>query len=123
MKDFIKINGNIKPCHLMNLFVDEIEKYYGKIYSIDDSKLKFDITFPKQEEEDDEDDNEDLEIIEELENLKKLDVIKKRECVIEVKCYESENGGYIIKFQKKSGEIEDYCKNLKDIIQKLKNIL
>ena len=91
-----------------------------------ENKLKFEIKFPNQDQqEEDEEDNEDKDIMEEIQKtgLTKIDFKKKNESMIQVKCYESENGGYIFKFQKKAGEIEDYCKNLKMIMNTLKKLL
>lgn len=128
MKDFMKINGNIKPNHVMNKYVNAIKKLYDNKCQIElcENKLKFEIKFPNQDEqEEDEEDNEDKEIMEEIQKtgLTKIDFKKKNESMIQVKCYESENGGYIFKFQKKAGEIEDYCKNLKMIMNTLKKLL
>ena len=43
--------------------------------------------------------------------------------VIQIKLLQSMNGGYLIKFEKKGGEIEDYYKNLKNIIEIIKQII
>ena len=56
-----------------------------------------------------------LEENENEENEEVEDNLEKKESIIQVKIYESINGGHILKFSKKSGEIEDYYKNLEKI--------
>ena len=54
-----------------------------------------------------------------LENTEELKVvIEQKDCKIEIKLFQSLNGGYFIRFVKKEGEIEDYYKNL-DIIKSI----
>jgi hypothetical protein len=90
--------------------------------------LKFNVIFEEEEEEEE-------EIPEELkEELSKLgikendenendEVFNKKDCIIQVKMLESVNGGYILKFAKKEGGIEDYIKNLKKVMNFAKQIL
>ena len=120
MKDFLKIIGkNINPQSLMNYIANQIiEKYKCEIKE-NETKARFDIFFCNQNEEK----NEDSEFIKEMKELGLDEIIKKKECIIRVKLYESENGGYIMKFSKKSGGIEDYCKNLNNIMNLLKEKL
>ena len=120
MKDFLKIIGkNINPQSLMNYIANQIiEKYKCQIKE-NETKARFDIFFCNQNEEK----NEDSEFIKEMKELGLDEIIKKKECIIRVKLYESENGGYIMKFSKKSGGIEDYCKNLNNIMNLLKEKL
>ncbi len=83
----------------------------------------------EEEEEENEEEKEEKEKIEE--EIKKLgikiddfnDTIKAKDSVIQIKLLQSMNGGYLIKFEKKGGEIEDYYKNLKNIIEIIKQII
>ena len=46
----------------------------------------------------------------------------KKDCIIKCQLYQSLNGGYILKFSKKSGYLEDYYNKLKIIISLVKEI-
>ena len=50
-------------------------------------------------------------------------VIDQKNCVIQIKLFKSINGGYIVRFVKKEGEIEDYYKNLDNIKSIIKKTL
>ena len=50
-------------------------------------------------------------------------VIAQKDCVIQIKLFQSLNGGYYVRFVKKEGEIEDYYKNLESIKSIIKKIL
>ena len=41
--------------------------------------------------------------------------IEKKNCIITVELFESDSKGYIVKFDKKEGEIEDYYMHLDEI--------
>ena len=91
--------------------------------------LKFNITFYPPEEEEDETNEEYKKIEEELDKLgiEKInnseDQIEEKDSIIQVKLFESINGGYLIRFVKKGGEIGDYYKNLDNIIKIIKDLL
>ena len=132
MNNYVKINGNLNPHKFMNLLVNRIMTKFGDNCTIDVSKkaLKFNVIFEAQEEEDNEQTNEEDKKTEEeldklgLENIDDFeDVIEKKDSKIRVKLFESVNGGYIIRFVKKGGEIEDYHKNLDNIIAIIKQLL
>ena len=57
-----------------------------------------------------------------LEDVEENDDLKK-DCIIQVKLFESINGGHLLRFVKKSGELEDYYKNLKKVMSLTKELL
>ena len=130
MNNYIKINGDLKPVKFMNSLVNIITKKDNNC-CIEESKkkLKFNVIFEEEEEEEEEEIPKELK-----EELSKLgikendenendEVFNKKDCIIQVKMLESVNGGYILKFAKKEGGIEDYIKNLKKVINFAKQIL
>ena len=130
MNNYVKINGNLNPHKFMNLLVNRIMTKLGDNCTVDASKkaLKFNVIFetPEEEEQTNEDDKKTEEELDKLglENIDDFeDVIEKKESNIQVKLFESVNGGYILRFVKKGGEIEDYHKNLDNIIEIVKQLL
>ena len=127
MDNYIKINGNLRPCEFMNSLANEIVKNFEDNVKIDESKnaLKFNVIFKETLEEVEEPDEELKKELDKLslENSEEIEeVIDKKDCVIQIKLFQSLNGGYIVRFVKKEGEIEDYYKNLdsiKSIINKI----
>ena len=74
---------------------------------IDDEKLKFQITFQR---EDNEEENE--EEVEEDEDIRK-------DCIMKVKLYDGGNDEYLLCFEKSQGELEEFYVNflkIKEII-------
>ena len=128
MRNYIKIDGNLVPAKFMNNLYNKVYQKFNDNCKIDECKnaLKFNITF----EEDIED---EVEIPQELEEeFAKLGIegdvdinenLLKKDCVIQCKLYESLNGGHILKFSKKGGELDDYYKNLEIIISLVKQII
>ena len=131
MNNYIKINGNLNPNKFMNSLANKIMSEYENNCSIEPSEktLKFNVIFETPEEEEEEKNEEDKKIEEELdklglENIDDFeDTIEKKDCIIQVKLFESVNGGYLVRFVKKGGEIEEYHKNLDKIIRIIKSIL
>ena len=128
MKNYLKIIGNLKPVKFMNSLANKIKDICT--IEADKEKLKFKAIFESEEEEKEEENEEEKKKIEE--EFKKLgledtdnyeDTIEKKDSVIQIKLLQSMNGGYLIKFEKKGGEIEDYYKNLKNIIEIIKQII
>ena len=73
------------------------------------NKLKCNIIFENQEEDD-------------IDNDEESEYLRKENCVICIKLYEYIDGGYELHFVKKSGELEDYYKyfnKIKEIIKQL----
>ena len=122
MKHYMKIIGKVNPCILMNTIADKIKKKYGDKININPSeyKLKFDVCYENMDEENDEEENEEDNVEEGNEDFKNR--IKDEKSVIQVKLFESSNGGYIVRFTKKKGgtiEYHQYLKELRNIIKDL----
>ena len=130
LKKYMKIVGNIKPADFMNSLANAINEKFGENVNINESEnnLTFDAVFESEKMAVEENDEIQKEIMEELNKLGIKDinelekVIEKNNCVIRVELFESVNGGYIVLFVKKGGEIEDYylyLDEIKKIIKKL----
>ena len=127
MNNYIKINGDLNPAKFMNTLANKINEEFGDNCLIEESKntLKFNTIFEEQEKEEEEIPQELEEELAQLgleDNEENDDDIKKKECILQVKMYESVNGGHLLRFTKKAGELEDYYKNLdkiKALTQKL----
>ena len=130
MNNFIKINGNLRPCVFMNSLANKIVKKFEDIAKIKESKnaLKFNVIFEEpledeDEEELDEDLKKELEKIS-LESTEELEeAIPQKNCVIQIKLFQNANGGYLIRFVRKEGEIEEYHKYFQSIKSIVKEIL
>ena len=111
MNNYIKLKGNeINPAKFMNMLIDKIKNRFNLLndVEINEKKFKFNVTFNEE--------NEDLnEEEEENEN------IKGNKTNIEIKIYESYNGGYLLRFVKKEGEISNYLDILKKIYALITN--
>ncbi len=118
MQNYMKIKGDLKPCGFMNALANKIVKVFGDNAKIEESKngLKFNVVF-EDELVDEEEPDEDIE--KELEKLGLEDIdeegLTKKDCVIQIKLFQSLNGGYLVRFVRKGGEIEEYHKNLDNI--------
>ena len=128
MNNYIKIKGKLNPAQFMNSLANKLENEFGENCNIDTAEkaLKFDILFEEEKEEEEE---IPKELEEELAKLGLEDVeendddLLKKDCIIQVKLFESINGGHLLRFVKKSGELEDYYKNLKKIMSLTEEIL
>ncbi len=126
MKNYMKINGNLKPVEFMNALANQIVNNFEDNAKIEESKkgLKFNVVF-EDEIVDEEEPDEDLE--KELEKLGLEDIdeegLAKKDCVIQIKLFQSLNGGYLVRFVRKGGEIEEYHKNLDNIISIVKKVV
>ena len=131
MKDYIKIKGEIKPNKFMNSIMNLLKKKKKCDFDLSDKAYKFTVIFENEEEKKEEDIPKELE--EELKLLLNFDEkkddeeddddgVNKVESSIQVKLYKSLNNGYLVRFVKKSGSMEDYYKNLdviKEVIRKV----
>ena len=115
--NFIKIEGDLSPANFMNNLANKIGKTFQDKCKIEESNkaLKFNITFEVELE--DEEEKLDIEENEDIVNLLKKD------CIMQCKLYQSLNGGHILKFSKKCGNLEDYYNKLKKIISLVKKII
>ena len=137
---FIKIKGNLSPFKYMNDLANKIEEenedekreYDCKIEPIE-NKLKFKATFNAIEQQEEEENDE--EIIKELEKIR-LELgennddnndndnnddnddnndIERKECIINVELFKYENEGFLLRFLRKSGEMNDFYKIIKKL--------
>ena len=107
---FIKIKGDINPHHFMNELLDKIKgKYEDCFVNVSKEKLKFEVNFEIEQEQEYETDIE----LDDTDNS----------CMIKIKMYEDEEGGYFVNFIKKKGDIENYYKLFLEIKNIIKNIL
>ena len=130
MKYFVKIDGEIKPNKFMSSVINLLKMKKKCDFNFSKKSFKF-IVYLEDEEKKGED-NIPKELEEELKALNLEDKnneddddegIKKVESSIRVKLYKSTNNEYIVKFDKKSGSMEDYYNNLKVIKEVIKNVL
>jgi len=126
MNNYIKIKGKLNPAQFMNSLANKLENEFGDNCNIDPAEkaLKFDILFEEEKEEEKEIPKELEEELAKLglEDVEENDDLKK-DSIIQVKLFESINGGHLLRFVKKSGELEDYYKNLKKVMSLTKEIL
>ena len=137
MDHFIKIKGNLNPVKFMNSLANKIKFKFEKICTIDEkkNKLKFKANFEDDEENNDDKLDDDLteeikKLIEEEENNEEkeenedeINYIKGRECSIQIELLKNNNREYILRFLKKSGDIEEYYKYLKEIYNLVSKII
>ena len=125
MQNYMKINGDLKPGAFMNALANNILKGFEDNAKIEECKndLKFNVVF-EDELVDEVEPDEELE--KELEKLGLEDVdeetITKKDCVIQIKLFQSLNGGYLLRFVRKGGEIEEYYKKLDNIRSIVKKV-
>ena len=113
MKNFVKIDGEITPYKFMNILVNKIKEKYECHINIDANKYKFTIEFiDKEDENEEKEENEDGE-----------EYVKRISTIIEVKLFQSYKSGFIIRFVKKAGTMDDYYKNLDGIKNEIKKTI
>ena len=119
MNNYIKLKGDIVPHIFMNNLINQIKKeFFNKCeFELNKDKCKFNVTFaeelmneeiPKEIEDKlkelgiNEEENEDDNM-----NIKRI--------VIQIKIYESLNKGYLVRFVRKEGDLNDYYDKLEKI--------
>ena len=112
----------------MTSLANEIKNKYGDKCKIEENeqKLKFKIIFENSEKFEEEYQNEKEEEIKNIEKEKSNDAdifIERKGSIIQIKLFESVNGGYIVRFARNQGKIEDFLKYLDDLKMIIKNIL
>ena len=128
MDNYIKIKGNMNnPCKFMNKLVNKIKQEYGDECTIEtcNNKLKFNVIFEEKKDFDIPDDiKEELEKMEiEDEEVGENIKIKGNDTHIQVKLYESYNGGYLLRYVRKEGNEKDFLDKMTKISSFVKNIL
>ena len=129
MDNFIKLSGDLTPAKFMNSLANKINKELpiGSRIETYNKKLKFNVIFEENQEEE--------EIPEDLaEEFKKLGIgddgedaenknIKRNDTIIQIKIFESFNGGYLLRFLRKGGEQKDYLDKMGEISALVKKII
>ena len=128
MDNYIKLKGTLSPARFMNSLANNIQKLFKGDCNIEatKNKLKFNIAFEEEQVDD--------EIPEDMANeLKELGLdedeeqenenIKGKSTTIQVKIYESLNGGYLLRFVKKQGETNDYLDKFGKISEMIKKMI
>ena len=118
MDNYIKLKGDkINPAKFMNKLVTKIKNKFNDDCLIEffKNKFKFNVTFEEGINEEINEEN----LIEEVKQLKinqeECESIYERDTVIQIKIFESYKGGYILRFTKKEGELDNYLERLKKI--------
>ena len=119
MDNYIKLKGTLIPGIFMNSLANKIEKELGDCYiQANKDKLKFNVAF-EEEQFDDENPDELAEELKELgldeEEEQENENMKGKNTKIQIKLYESYNGGYLLRFVKKQGETNEYLEKLEKI--------
>ena len=129
MDNYIKLKGTLDPAKFMNSLANKINKEFQGECKIktNNAKLKFNAIF--EENQDEEEIPEDL-----VAELKKLGIennneekdnknIKENDTNIQIKIFESYNGGYLLRFIRKGGEQKDYLDKVKKISALIKKMI
>ena len=103
---YLKING-IEPVNFMNSLIEKLNNKYKFDLDCSDKKLKFEANFEIEK---------NYEIDEDFDEID-------NNCNILIKMYEDIEGGYLLNFIKKKGEIDDYYKLFLDIKKIIKELL
>ena len=132
---YIKLKGNVNPIKFMNKYIniikqkseDENEKneYICQNLDINNKKLEFKAFFESEGNDDESneeiEENEDKDLNKELNEENENDNIKEKEIIIKIKLYECKDG-YLLVFQRLSGEKDDFYKILKNLYSYVKQI-
>ena len=124
IKDYIKINGHLNPLKFMNLISNKIIKDNDKYYIKPSKKgYKFDIILEYDMEDEQEEIEEEIKESEEEYFDYENNGINKKDLIIQVILFKTFNGDYLIRFYKKSGDIDDYYEKIKRISSIIKEVL
>ena len=130
MDNYIKIKGDMNnPSKFMNSLANKINHEFENECIIDPSgnKLKFNVKFEEKQiiEEIPEDIKEELKKlgIEDDDEVGVNDKIKGKYTIIQIKLYESYNGGYILRYVRKEGNEKNFLDKMEKISSLVKNIL
>ena len=130
MNNYIKIKGTMNnPCRFMNSLCNKLkDEFKGEcLIETAKDKLKFIIIFPEQENEEEDipdDIKKELEKlgIEEDEDVND-DGIKGKNTIIQIKLFESEKGGYLLRYVRKEGNEREFLDKLSKISSVVKTIV
>jgi len=124
IKDYIKIIGNIRsPCKFMNSIANKIKKD-NKNYEIDASnnKFKFHVKLEYEIDDDQEISENEIKAMEDEYIDFGNNGLNKKDLIILIELLLTEDNNYLIRFYKKSGDLEDYYENLNKIKTIIKSL-
>ena len=125
MENYIEIKGNLNPVKFMNTLANKIVNK-NENYQIEksDKKLRFKINVEQaDDEENDKENEEEKEDNNEQNEEEENNEIEESNLIIQIDLFMSNNNDYLLRFLKKSGELEDYYKNLKNIYSYINDLL
>ena len=126
MDNYIEIKGSLNPVKFMNALANKIVNK-NENYQIEksDKKLRFKINVEQidDEENDKENEEEEKEDNNEQSEDEENNEIEENNLVIQVDLFISDDNDYLLRFLKKSGELEDYYKNIKKIYASINDLL
>ena len=125
MNNYIKLRGDLNPNNFMNTLANKIIKEYKNGCEIEPipDKFKFNIIFEYKKIDNYTSDNDFEKLgIEDIEQIYigKNEKIKGQKTVIQIKLFESYNGGYLLRFVKKDGDLNNYLNYIEKISSFLK---
>ena len=129
MDNYIKLKGTLTPAKFMNSLANKINKEYSNecLIETNKEKLKFNVVFEENqtEEEIPEDLAKELKElgIDEDEEENENNNIKRNDTIIQIKIFESLNGGYLLRFLRKGGEQKDYLDKIGKISALIKKMI
>jgi len=129
MDNYIKLKGTLTPAKFMNSLANKINKEYNNecLIETNKEKLKFNVVFEENqtEEEIPEDLAKELKElgIDEDEEENENNNIKRNDTIIQIKIFESLNGGYLLRFLRKGGEQKDYLDKIGKISALIKKMI
>lgn len=125
MENYIEIKGSLNPVRFMNTLANKIVNK-NENYQIEksDKKLRFKINVEQaDDEENDKENEEEKEDNNEQNEEEENNEIEESNLVIQIDLFMSNENDYFLRFLKKSGELEDYYKNIKKIYSYINDLI
>ena len=128
MNNYIKLKGSINPCVFMNNLTGKIKEVFNENCMVDPCKDKLKLNLVFEGEQLDEEIPDDLQAelkelgIDEDEEIDENNEIKGKKTVIQIKIYESLNGGYLLRFVKKEGDQNEFMEKSEKIYSLVKEM-
>lgn len=125
MENYIEIKGSLNPVRFMNTLANKIVNK-NENYQIEksDKKLRFKINVEQaDDEENDKENEEEKEDNNEQNEEEENNEIEESNLVIQIDLFMSNDNDYFLRFLKKSGELEDYYKNIKKIYSYINDLI
>jgi serine/threonine protein kinase len=128
MNNYIKLKGSINPCVFMNNLTGKIKEVFNEKCMVDPCKDKLKLNLVFEGEQLDEEIPDDIQAelkelgIDEDEEIDENDEIKGKKTIIQIKIYESLNGGYLLRFVKKEGDQNEFMEKTEKIYSLVKEM-